>query len=157
MTDLFDRASEKFQYCCVKQPRYRLAWLVGPPVCGKSILARQLCEHFGWAYLNYTLTSGYFDTLNETISSYQPANLIDALKNWCQGCATPVLVVDEIDAVLATWDHQQRYTWAALASRLQWLPCGVVVVSHFFEHRSLADYLPDHDQRYCLDLAGEIL
>lgn len=152
MKPLIEHASEQFRHCCVEQPRYRVAWLVGPPARGKSQLARQLRDRLGWSYINYTLEPGYFDTLAETITRYQPTDLVTAVRDWCQSCSRPVLIVDEIDAVIATWDRAQRYSWAALVARLQWLPCGVLIVSHLFDRRLLTDYLPDHDQRYCLDI-----
>lgn len=155
MSTLLSRASERFTACCIDEPRYRVAWLVGAPQRSrKSLLARQLCEQHGWQYLDYTLTPGYFDALAETIDSYQPAQLAAALRDWCHACQAPVLVLDEIDAVLATWDRNQRRVWAGLAARLQYLPCGLIIVSHFFTANQLVEYLPDRDPRYCLDLSG---
>ena len=157
MSDLFSKASERFIACCIKEPRYRVAWLVGlPQRSRKTLLARQLQEHLGWHYLDYTLEPGYFDTLADSIDSYQPSQLVTAIRDWCAACAAPVLVLDEIDAVLATWNRNQRRTWAGLVARLQYLPCGLIIVSHFFDQRQLAEYLPDRDTRYCFDLAGDI-
>ena len=158
MSDLLSRASERFTTCCIKEPRYRVAWLVGlPQRSRKTLLARQLCELQGWQYLDYTLTSGYFDALVDTIDSYQPPQLVTAIRGWCEACDAPVLVLDEIDAVLATWDRNQRRIWAALVARLQYLPHGLIIVSHFFNHSQLIEYLPDHDPRYCIDLSGDTL
>jgi hypothetical protein len=158
MSDLLSRASERFTACCIKQPRYRVAWLVGPPQRSrKTLLARQLCELHGWQYLDYTLTPGYFDALVDTIGSYQPTQLVSAIRGWCEACDAPALVLDEIDAVLATWDRNQRRIWAGLVARLQYLPHGLIIVSHFFNYAQLAEYLPDRDPRYCLDLSGDTL
>jgi len=74
----------------------------------------------------------------------------------CEACEAPVLVLDEIDAVLATWDRNERRIYAGLVARLQYLPCGLIIVSHFFNYSQLAEYLPDRDSRYCLDLSGDI-
>jgi len=158
MSDLLSRASQRFTDCCIKAPRYRVAWLVGSPQRSrKTLLARQLCERHSWQYLDYTLTPGYFDALADTIDSYQPAQLVAAMCSWCESCDRAVLVLDEIDAMLATWDRNQRRIWAGLAARLQYLPCGLIVVSHFFNVQQLTEYLPDRDQRYCFDLSGDTL
>lgn len=154
MSDLLAAASERFRACCIDEPRYRVAWLVGPPQSSrKTLLARQLSERNGWRYLDYTLTPGYFDALADRIESYQPVQLVDAMRNWCASCDQPVLVLDEIDAVLATWDRNQRRIWSGLVARLPYLPCGLIIVSHLFSANQLGDYLPDRDQRYCIDLS----
>lgn len=156
MSDLFAQASERFSACCVKAPRYKVAWLVGPAQRShKTLLAQQLCQRHGWQYVNYTLDPGYFDALADCIERYQPSQLVTAIRDWCQACTAPVLVLDELDAVLATWQPNQRRTWAGIVARLQYLPCGLIIVSHFFDQYRLAEYLPDHDTRYCLDLAGD--
>lgn len=157
MSNLLDRATAQFTACCVNEPRYRVAWLVGPPQRSrKTLLARQLCEQNGWRYLDYTCTTGYFDALTDTISSYQPVQLVSAIQGWCELCHEPVLVVDEIDSVLATWDRNQRRAWAGLVARLQYLPRGLILVSHFFHAAQLAELLPDRDPRYCFDLTREV-
>jgi hypothetical protein len=156
MTELLTVASAQYSDCCFRQ-RYRVAWLTGTPMSGKSALARRLCEHHNWRYLNYTLTPGYFDALAPPISTYQPDQLIAALQDWASNCDAPVLVVDELDALLASWSSDQRHAWANKASRLPYAACGLILVSHFFNCSTLIRYLPDKDQRYCLDLAGVTL
>jgi hypothetical protein len=157
MTDLLSRASAQFTACCIEQQRYRVAWLVGlPQRSRKSLLAQQLCTRNGWHYLNFTLEPGYFDTLAANISDYQPARLVADLQEWCERSSAPVLLVDEIDAVLATWDRRRRRNWAGLVARLQYLPRGLILVSHFFTANELVELLPDHDHRYCVDLSGDL-
>lgn len=156
MTPLFQRATQHVQWSCIQQPRYRVAWLIGPPMSGKTTLARQLSETHAWQYLDYTLTPGYFDRLTTTIEHYLPDNLLSALQTWVHACAAPVLIVDELDALLATWSPEQRRVWASKASRLPNLPCGVLIVTHLLERSTLSYALPDPDVRYCFDLAGEL-
>src|SRR4051812_41909940 len=111
MSDSFEQcveaASGQFSRSCFR-PRYRVAWLTGEPQSGKSILARRLCDRHHWRYLDYTLTSGYFDQLATCVVSYQPDDFIRDLRQWCEDCEEEVLVVDEIDALLAFWSHEQR-------------------------------------------------
>lgn len=150
-----EQASAQIERCCIQQPRYRVAWLTGAPMSGKTWLAQRLCETHDWQYLNYTLTPGYFDALAVSIATYQPHDLLTALQAWCAACTKPVLVVDELDALLACWSFDQRRTWAGQASRLAYLPRGVLLVTHLLDRSLLAPYLPDGDARYCLDLNGE--
>lgn len=154
MNDRFEQASEQLTRC-FQQPRYRVAWLTGSACSGKSALARRLCEAYGWRYLNYTLTPGHFDQLRNSIATYQPGDLVAALRAWCAACPAPALVVDELDALLACWSSDQRRQWAAQTSRLAYLPCGVLLVTHLLDRSLLAPYLPDNDSRYCLSLNGE--
>ena len=153
MTDSIEEASAQINRCC-RQRRYRVAWITGPPYSGKTSLARQLCTANAWSYLDYTLAPGYFDSLASTIAHYQPINFIDALRTWCSLTTAPVLVVDEVDSLLASWSFDQRHTWASQVSRLPFLACGLVLVTHFFDRDMLVPYLPDNDPRHCLDLAG---
>lgn len=158
MSDLLAEATQRFTKCCINAPRYRVAWLIGPPQRSrKTLLARQLCTQNGWQYLDYALTPGYFDRLTETIESYQPAQLASDVRAWCATCTAPILVVDEIDAVLATWDRAQRRNWAGLMARQQYLPCGLIIISHFFTTQQLTEFLPDRDQRYCFELNGDFI
>lgn len=157
MNTLLDIASQRFITCCICEPRYRVAWLVGAPQRSrKTLLAHQLCELNGWQYLDYTSTPGYFDVLEDCIESYQPSQLVDAVRDWCHSCRAPVLVLDEIDALLATWDLNQRQVWAGQVSRIPFLPCGLIIVSHFYTLNQLEAYLPDRSRLYCLDLSGDV-
>lgn len=157
MTDRFAHASQQLTAWCVREPRYRVAWLTGLPLSGKTLLARQLCDAHGWHYLDYTLTPGYFDVLADSIATYRIDDLIMALKGWCATCVAPVLVVDELDAVLATWSWDQREGWADRVSRLAYLPRGVVIITHLITCTTLARFLPDAGQRSCLTLVREAI
>jgi len=158
MSDILERAGRQFTSCCVQELRYRVAWLIGAPQQShKTILATQLCKQHGWHYLDYTLTPGHFDVLADTIAHYQPQEFTQAITEWCQHCRYPVLVLDEIDALLATWDASQRRIWVGLTARLQYLPCGLILVSHFFTQTQLIEYLPDHDPRYCFNASGAVV
>jgi hypothetical protein len=156
MSDLLAKATQRFTECCINAPRYRVAWLVGPPQQRRTtLLAKQLCTQQGWHYLNYTLTPGYFDQLADTIEQYQPTQLTADIRSWCETCTTPVLVIDDLDAMLATWDRKQRRNWVGLMARQQYLPRGLIIVSHFFTVQHIVDLLPDRDPRYCFQLNGD--
>jgi hypothetical protein len=66
-----------------------------------------------------------------------------------------VLIVDEIDAVLATWTLDQRTFWANQVSRLTYLSCGVIIVTHLLSCSMLTAFLPDGGQHSCLNLTRE--
>lgn len=155
MNDLLAQAAAQFTRCCITQPRYRVAWLTGLPYSGKSVLARQLRDAMQWQYLDYTMTAGYFDALGSSITSYQPEQLTAALQDWCRACDADVLIVDELDALLATWDFQQQLAWTSQVSRLAYLPTGLVLVTHFFDQTALLRYLPDNDPLYCFEYSGD--
>lgn len=150
MNDDFDQQWVDQLQWCVQQSRYRVAWLVGAPRRGKTRFARAITQQQHWRYLEYTLTPGYFDTLEQTIAAYQPTELVDSIREWCDRTTEPVLVVDELDAVLATWDNHQRKTWANAVARLAYLPCGLLIVTHLLDDTILKPLLPDPDPRYYL-------
>lgn len=144
MTPLLDKAGAHLRFCCSQQ-RYRTAWLIGPPLSGKSTLARELCRRNGWDYLNHTLQEGYFDQLQGRLEVYQPGDLVADLRHWCAGGGSPILLVDEIDATLACWAPHQRRLFANQVSRLPDLPRGLIIVSNFFDTDSLTPLLPAND------------
>lgn len=159
-TDIFDQqidaASLAFARSCFR-PRYRVAWLTGGVQSGKSIAARRLADRHNWTYLDYSLTPGYFDQRVADIQTYQPDDFIRDIRQWCQAVSEPVLIIDEIDALLAFWTETQRRIWAANMAWSAGLPCGLILVTHFFEITQLRSYLPDNDIQYCFDLSGELL
>lgn len=157
MTDYLKQATHQFIASCMESPRYRVAWLTGPPMSRKTALARQLCEQQAWQYLDYTCTPGYFDVLVDTISAYGPEQLTDDLQAWCRNCSAPVLVIDEIDSILAIWSSDQRIVWANRVSRLPYLPCGVLLVTHLLDCTALSRFLADNGQYSCLHLSGEVI
>lgn len=145
MNSLLERAGLLFLACC-SQPRYRTAWLIGAPLSGKTMLARQLCEAHNWRYLNYTLEAGFFDALADHLETYQPIDFLNDIRTWSAESNQSVLLVDEIDAVLATWSFDQRRLFATQASRLPDLVHGLVLVSNLFEVDTLAPLLPNSDR-----------
>lgn len=144
MKNLLERASSILLTYC-SQPRYRTAWLIGSPLSGKTTLARQLCDAHNWQYLNYTLEVGFFDTLNGHIETYQISDFLKDIRIWCTAYGRSVLLIDEIDAVLATWSFEQRRLFATRASRLPDLSHGLVLVSNLFDVDTLAPLLPNSD------------
>ncbi len=153
MTVLLEQAGLHFLTCC-SQPRYRTAWLIGSPLSGKTTLARQLCDHHKWRYVNYTLDQGFFDALQGDLETYQPENLLADLRIWCATSKHSILLVDEIDAVLAIWSADRRNLFATRASRLPNLSCGLILVSNLLEVDTLAPLLPDSDLPTYFNLPG---
>lgn len=153
MKTLLERAGSDLLAWC-SQPRYRTAWLIGPPLSGKTTLARQLCDVYNWRYLNYTLEQGFFDALYDRLETYQPADFLSDLRMWCTAYGRSVLLVDEIDAVLATWPFDQRRLFATRVSCLPNLPHGLVLVSNLFDVDTLAPLLPDSDIPGYVNISG---
>lgn len=158
MSDPFDiqlaQAATTFRRFCIEEQRHRVAWLIGAPRSGKSTLAQRLAEQQQWSYINYTLHSGYLDQLVDTIQTYQTDDFIAAIKHWCGQCSHPVLILDEIDSLLATWTSEQRRTWASGASRLRDLSCGLVISTSFFDEHTLYSYLPNTSRPHIITLPG---
>ncbi|GAA5528867.1 hypothetical protein [Herpetosiphon gulosus] len=155
MNSRFETAKTQFIKCCVDQPRYRVAWLIGKPLSGKSKLAQELSTILNWHYINYTTTLGYFDSLRLTIASYQPLDFIKAIQSWCMNTQSEVLILDEIDALLACWSNDQRRVWISQIARLTGLPCGLILVSHLVDYTVLGAYIPDNDGRYVVQLGED--
>jgi hypothetical protein len=153
MNVLLERVGSHLLACC-SQPRYRTAWLIGSPLSGKTTLSRQLCETYNWRYINYTMEPGFFDVLHDHLETYQPADFLNDLRTWCTTYDRSVLLIDEIDAILATWSFNQQRLFATQASRLPDLPHGLILVSNHFEADTLAPLLPNSDLPAYFNLSG---
>ena len=153
MNTRYEQIGALFRAYC-NQLRYRTAWIIGAPLTGKTTLARQLCTHFGWRYLNYTLDEGYFDQLQGRLETYQPEDLCHELRRWSAATTQTILIVDELDALLSCWQPQQRRSFVHRASRLPELPCGLILVSNLFEATTLESLLPPSDRPAYVDLSG---
>ncbi|NJL05930.1 MAG: hypothetical protein HC911_13695 [Chloroflexaceae bacterium] len=151
MTSALEPYSRHFLNCCVYAPRYKVGWLTGAPLAGKTRLARALAAEHGWHYLDYTLDTGYFDMLITTISTYSPDDLIRDLWQWCRACPAAVLICDHLDALLATWSGAQRRVFVARLSQAQDLPCGVMIVTHLLTCRDFT-FLRSEVQQTCIHL-----
>lgn len=152
MTSLLERTGTYLLACC-SQPRYRTAWLIGSPLSGKTTLARELCRAHEWQYRNYTTEQGLFDALRDRLETYQPSDLLNDLSQLVSE-SHQIVLVDEIDAVLAIWSSDQRRLFANQASRLANLPHGLVLVSNFFTAETLVPLLPDSDLPPYINLGG---
>jgi hypothetical protein len=152
MSDDLDQQAVNQIRRIVQQQRYRVMWLLGEPRRGKTRFALDLAQQQGWRYLDYTLTPGYFDTLQTRIVAYQPFELIESIGQWCLQTSNSVLVLDELDALLACWTAMQRNVLANKLSHSAYLPCGLVVITHLFDADTLIPLVPNQDSRYCLTL-----
>jgi hypothetical protein len=136
--------------CAASLPRavrFRCGWIVGPPASGKTQLARRLARHQGWAYLDYTRDPGYFDRLDGRITGYRDGHFLHDLAQWRADCPRPLLILDELDALVAFWTAAERRSWMHAMLRLDASACAVIGVTHLFgaaELRQLAP--PDWDQ-----------
>jgi hypothetical protein len=152
MSAVLERAKNQFIRCCIEQPRYHVAWLIGPPLSGKSRLARQLSSELTWQYLDYTTTHGYFDSLQSRIDHYQPLDFIKDIQQWCVNSSADVLILDEIDSILACWSGDQRKVWISRIAKLTEPSRGLILVSHIIDYSILSAYFPDGDTRYCVHI-----
>lgn len=146
MNEQFDSISQHFVRHCIHATRYRVGWLTGIPCSGKTTLARSLAEVHQWQYIDYTLDEGYLDALTTEISSYTLDDLVRDIRMWCDKCCAPVLIIDHIDAILTTWAYDQRRVWVNRLCQQQYLPCGLIVVSHLFTCEDFAFLRPELQQ-----------
>ena len=152
--NLVDRAATEFRRFCIEEPRYRVAWLIGDVRSGKSTLAQRIAEQENWKYINYTLEPGYFEQLADIIQRYQPDAFLTEIRQWCDQCSSSLLLLDEIDSLLATWSLDQRRAWASAASRLREMKCGLVLVTSCLDEHILQRYASNPSRPHIYVLPG---
>lgn len=137
-----DELIESVERVCGPQARYRVLWVVGPPRSGKTTLCQAACRRTGWQYVNFTLDSGYLDSLSGREETFRPEDFLSSLRAWCASCPSEVLVLDEIESLLGLWAHQNQETFFRLVGCAARLKRGVVLATRLRGPRDLARLVP---------------
>jgi hypothetical protein len=81
-------------------------------------------------------------------------DFLNDLRRWCQADSQSIVLIDEIDAVLAIWSFDQRRFFVTQASRIPNLTHGLILVSNFFDVDLLTPLLPESDLPAYYNLSG---
>lgn len=146
--DISQELEKRIRLVCNPQARYRVLWLVGKPLSGKTTIVHHLCSVQGWRYINFTLDSGFLDILTGREEMYLPENFIVDFSEWCSNTQEDVIIFDEIEALLALWSREQQEFFVRKIGRNTRLPVGVVFVTRIFTpqqlNKTLSDIHQDH-------------
>jgi len=108
--------------------RYPIAVFYGPPGAGKSQIAQSVCRQFGGRYIDYLL-----DILRgpqcPILGAFEPTDFTQWLDEQATGGDGP-LIVDEIDALFATWSGTKREQFFSDILRTEF-PQVVVLVTKY--------------------------
>jgi hypothetical protein len=136
---------ERIRVICREQARYRVLWVVGKPRSGKTSLCRTVCQRTGWKYINFTLDSGFLDSLIGREELYRPEDFLGTL-NWIgNDAADEIVVIDEIEPLLGWWTWEQQEVFFKQVGRAPRLQAGVVLVTRSRTKEQLTKILPGID------------
>lgn len=136
---------ERIRVICGEQARYRVLWVVGKPRSGKTSLCRTVCQRTGWKYINFTLDSGFLDSLIGREELYRPEDFLGTLKGIGNEAAAEIVVIDEIEPLLGWWTWEQQEMFCKQVGRATRLQTGVVLVTRSRTKEQLAKILPGID------------
>ena len=140
---ILDRFAARVRLICRQDRRHRVLWVIGEAQTGKSQLCHKAAQMCGWKHVNYTLDTGYLDTLSGREQTYRPKDAIADIRDWCKGTDTEVLLLDEIEPLLAIWNQAHRQQFYASISKAERLACGLVLVNRIVTPSVLEPLLPD--------------
>lgn len=150
MQDFIRRAER----VCRVHARFRVLWLVGPSRSGKSELCRAVAKQIGWRYINYTLDSGFLDALQGKEESYRPEDFLQLVHSICNNSTEQLIIIDEIEPLLGLWTRQTQDSFFRLVGRMEYIKCGVVLVTRLRSPAEMESLAPGRDHVFAIHSAG---
>ena len=135
----------RIRQVCNPQARYPVLWVIGSPRSGKTSTCRFICNRNSWKYVDFTLESGFLDSLIGREETYRSEDFLELLRLLCSRIAEAVIVLDEIESLLGLWSWEQRglfFKQVGYATRLE---KGVVIVTRLSTAQELTKLLPGRD------------
>ncbi|MCB0179969.1 MAG: protein kinase [Anaerolineae bacterium] len=139
--DLVQQFKMQVSQVCRPQTRYRTLWLVGPPRSGKTLLSQAVCQQANWQYINFTLESGFLDSLIGREGNYRPKDFEKTLEKWLN-TDKEIIIFDEIEPLLGWWNWKQQQTFFEQIGWLTRLQKGLVFVTRLRKKSNLLELLP---------------
>lgn len=150
--DVAQELEIRIRRVCDAQTRYRILWIVGSPRSGKTTLVRHLCIVQGWRYVNFTLDSGFLDSLIGKEETYGPEDFLVDFHRWCATTKEEFVIFDEIEPLLALWNWEQQEFFIRKVGRATRLPVGVVFVTRIRTVQQLRKTLPEMQQDHIYEI-----
>lgn len=87
--------------------RYKHLVIYGPPFQGKSKLAKHLASIYDGIYLDLLQEIQKNDEIKSSIDLYGPSKLIGYINHQNRGDNNKLVVIDQMDFLINTWDDHQ--------------------------------------------------
>jgi predicted AAA+ superfamily ATPase len=121
--------------------RYKHFIIYGPPMQGKTKLAKYISERFNGLYIN--LLDEFCNDISkkENIDAFGPLKLIDYLK--CLFTYNKdLIIIDQIDFLINTWDDNQLRELISFIDHDQSIFCFLFIMHNYniFERENAINY-----------------
>ena len=101
-----------------KQQRYHAFVVHGPPLSGKTAFARALAARQGGAYLDLLAMVAEDASLAERVDQLDAAAVVNLAVAHAGTMSAPLLLVDEIDFLIASWGEDGASSLVEIIGRL---------------------------------------
>ena len=113
------------------QERYKHFVIYGPPIQGKTKVAKYISETFGGVYIN--LLDEFQKDINKkkAIDIFGPSKLITWIKEKGHISLNKLMVIDQIDFLINTWDDSQLRDFLVFVDQNQSELCCMFVMHNY--------------------------
>jgi len=102
----------------MKRERYKTMFVVGNPLSGKTTIAKDVANFLDAEYVDH-LQDVLTKIKSPVIGAYSPIDFRDYLKKKGNSSPKEVLIIDEVQWLIATWSQKQRKELPRLLSFLE--------------------------------------
>jgi hypothetical protein len=104
--------------------------------------------------VNFTLDSGYFESLLNMERIYRPEDFLSSLQSWCKTCPRTILVLDEIEPMLGLWTPTVQKDFFITVGKTPRLERGVVIVTRLYNTQDITKWAPSHEHVFEVTSGG---
>ena len=108
----------------MKKERYKVMFVIGSPLSGKTTLAKEIVDSLDAEYIDY-LQEVLPKIESPALGAYSPIDFREYLRNKGNNSQKGALIVDEIKWLISTWSQKQR---KELSRHLSFLATKSVII-----------------------------
>jgi replication-associated recombination protein RarA len=112
----------------IKKERYKVMFVIGSPLSGKTTLAKEIVDSVDAEYIDY-LQEVLPKIKSPALGAYSPIDFREYLRKKGNNSQKGALIIDEIKWLISTWSPKQRKELPRLLSFLATKSAIILVVT----------------------------